>query len=283
MANGSLTKQGAKNVFDTFTTVLAYSLPPLFASLVKGTSNATTAGTETTTAEYTGYARQAFTGASWSGANSSGVSTYNAAINFGNNTAGSGATYTGIELWDDVSNATVTHRIWWAPFSGGNIVLPASAGQIQFASGAITATIPPLTSNTGFSQAQAQALCDHMTGRTTYTPSGAFWFFLATGHSTTTTIGTEYSDASYARIQASSPSTFFNAATLASPSVLSCASQVLWNAINATPGSNITDYGLATLVTAGNLLYGDTFTASYTPVAGQSPAINAGVTIAQLQ
>ncbi len=198
------------------------------------------------------------------------MSTYGAALDFGNNASGSGATIVGIELWDASSSG---NRIWYAPFSGGNIVLPASGGDIQFASNAISATVPPVTSNSGFSQTYCQRLCDHFTGKTSFVAPTAMWAFLSTAQSSTTAIGTESTYTNYARVQIVTPSTFFNAGTSASPSVVTNASQLSWATVGATAGSNVIAWGIADTISGSNLVYADTFTGSYTPVTGQTPAI----------
>jgi len=278
MANGTLTQVGEQKTLDTFTGHAVFTLPTVYCALVTGTSSATSAGTEVTTGQYTGYARQALTGASWGGS-SAGVSSYNAAVSFGNNASGSGATVVGIELFDA---STSGNRIWWAPFSGGNITLPASSGQIQFASGAISCTIPVLSSGSGFSTTYANRLCDHMTGKTSFTAPAAFYVALTTAASTASTTGTESTYTNYARIQIATPSTGFAAAAAASPSTVATTVNITFPTIGATAGSAVTGYAFVDALTSGNLIFADTLTGSYTPVTGQTPQFNSGDTFLKL-
>jgi hypothetical protein len=278
MANGTLTQVGEQKALGEFTSQAEYTLPTLYIALVTGTSNATTSGTEVTTGQYTGYARQALTGANWGGA-SSGVSAYNALVNFGTNTAGTGATITGVEIYDAVTSG---NRIWWAPPSGGNITLPASSGQVQFASGAITATIPILSAGAGFATTYANRLCDHMTGKTDFAAPAAWWVALTTAASTATTIGTEATYTNYVREQIATPSSFWGAASAASPSLVASTANLTFPAVGATAGSAVISYAIADASSAGNLIYADTITASYTPVTGQSPQFNSGATFFKL-
>lgn len=269
-----MAQTGMDKILDTLTNKNAYALPTLYARLTTTTPTAAAAGTEITTGQYGGYAAQALTGASWSGA-SSGASTYNAAVDFGAASSSTGTTINGVEFWDAPTGG---NRLWWEPLS-----ITVSAGtHVSFASGQFVATVPILSAGVGFATTYANKFCDHMTGKTTFGSAPALFLALCTAACTATTLGTETTYTGYSSTRVQLATADVNVATTVGANV-DVVSNTQKNFGPATSSATISNFGIMDNATVGSgaLIAGGTIS-SGAVVSGVTPDLPSGSTIFRL-
>jgi len=279
MAAGGLTSAGQTRWLNTFTGVSPYSLPSVYMALMTGTSSAASAGTEVTTGQYTGYARQALPGANWGDAATD--ASYQLPITFGNNTSGTGATITYWELYDASSGG---NRLVFSTFDQGNIILPANGGEVQFAATAVSWFQLPSSgfhTSVGPGSVYQARMVNHFNGKTTYVGPSAWWAYLATSYSTGNTIGTESTYTNYARVQVASPTTFFGPANFSgfSLSSVSTAQNLTFPTVGASVGSTIIEMGFMDASSGGNIVGTFQPFSGITLVTGQTPQYASGSVI----
>lgn len=274
-----LSQKGSALLLDTLTGVSAYGLPTVYAALFTSAPSASAAGTEITTGQYSGYARQALTGSSWSGANSSGASTYNALIDFGQAATSSGTNLVGIGFFDASSGG---NYLFWEPLTSTAI---SAGSHITFQSGQFILTIPPLAAGNGYATTYAQKFVDHITGKTAFGSPPSLFLALCSAASTASAIGTEVVYTGYSsagRPQATTGNC--NAATIATPSVVTLIAAVLFGADTGGTQTAATNFAVCDSATvgAGNLIASATVSGG-TVAAGSTPDFPAGSTILSLQ
>jgi phage gpG-like protein len=259
---------------DTLTGKSPYALPTLYVALCTTTPTAAAAGTEITTGQYGGYARQALTGASWSSATTGGACTYNALVDFGAASASTGTNVLGVELWDA---STGGNRLWWEGLSSIAVSLGT---HLSFASGQFVATIPPLAAGVGFSQTYAQKLAEHMVGKTTFGTAPAHWLALGSTAATTTAQGTELPYTGYARVQMTTAS--INAAAVVGANVdVVTNTQLNFGADTGGTQTAATFFYVLDASTVGNLIAGGSVTGGAVS-SGTTPDFPSGSTIYRL-
>jgi hypothetical protein len=269
-----MTQSGQMKILDTLSGKAAYGLPTIYVALCTTTPTASTAGTEITTAQYGGYARQALTGASWSGATTAGASTYNALTDWGAASSSTGTNVLGFEFWDALTGG---NRLWW---EGVSSIAVSTGTHLTIASGQFIATIPVESGGVGYSAAYVQKMCDHMTGKTAFGSAPALWACLLSTAITTTANGTELVYTGYARVQITTAGV--NAAAVVSTNVdVVTNTQFNFGADTGGTQTAATNWSLMDASSAGNLIAGGTVTGG-TMSANTTPDFPSGSTLLRL-
>lgn len=264
---------GMAKCLDTLTAKSAYTLPSLFGALDTTTPTASTGATEITTGQYGGYARIAFTGSSWAGA-SAGSTAYNALLDFNAASSSTGTNVLGVEFFD-ASSAGV--RLWWE----GLTSIPITSGtHISFASGQFVATMATISAGIGLAATYANALLDHMTGKTSFALSNSTLFLALGSTAATTTPGTELPYTGYARLALGTAD--INAAATVSTNVDVVTNvQKNFGADTAGTQTAATFWYLMTAISSGSLIAGGSIS-NGSVAAGLTPDFPSGSTILRL-
>ena len=271
----AMASKGETLILDQLTGKNSYTLPTLYATLVTVTPTWNGSDTEVTTGQWTSYARVALTGSSWSGA-SAGSTTYNALLDFGAVSGGTGCSVVGIVFYDASSGG---NRLW---FESLTTIVVSTGTHISFASGQFVATIPTTTSGNGFSTMYANKMLDHMTGKTTFGTSPSIYLCLCSSAPTASANGTELVYTGYALSSQVTPAGFLNAAAVVSTNAdVVTNAQINFGADTGGTQTAATYWSAMDASSSGNIIASGAVT-NGTPASGQTPDFPSGSTLFRL-